>query len=50
MRNERIVVPRHFFVGLAENESPLPWIEMIRDEKTYQIFSAMQIGKSIGTS
>jgi 2-desacetyl-2-hydroxyethyl bacteriochlorophyllide A dehydrogenase len=25
---------RMVFVGLAENESPLPWIEMIRDEKT----------------
>ena len=22
------------FVGLAENLSPLPWIEMIRDEKS----------------
>jgi L-iditol 2-dehydrogenase len=25
---------RIVFVGLAENDSPLPWIEMIRDEKT----------------
>ena len=25
---------RLVFVGLAENDSPLPWIEMIRDEKT----------------
>ena len=25
---------RLVFVGLAENESPLPWIEMIRDEKS----------------
>jgi 2-desacetyl-2-hydroxyethyl bacteriochlorophyllide A dehydrogenase len=25
---------RIVFVGLAENESPLPWIEMIRDEKS----------------
>jgi threonine dehydrogenase-like Zn-dependent dehydrogenase len=25
---------RLVFVGMAENESPLPWIEMIRDEKS----------------
>jgi L-iditol 2-dehydrogenase len=25
---------RMVFVGLGENDSPLPWIEMIRDEKT----------------
>jgi threonine dehydrogenase-like Zn-dependent dehydrogenase len=25
---------RLVFVGLGENESPLPWIEMIRDEKS----------------